>query len=250
MWHKVTMTVILASLLLVEYVGLGRPFRAMMEAIVSPFLAVGHTVVVSFEYPIRTLQTAVGASQKIRALESQYANALAELSILEGVRAENEELRALLEDTDRSANQVLIASPIFSQARSAIDAGTLDQVKVGQVVLVKGTVVGLIAEVSERFSLITLLAELQEQSLVVETASGYRGLIKGDGKHILLTEVPHDAAIAVGEAVVTVGQPGVPRDVLVGTIARDTTKSESPTKTFIIEQNLSFSEARMVELYL
>lgn len=250
MWHNLGALAITGGLLIAEYVGVGSVMRRVTEQALSPFLSVGYTLVMGVEYPFRMLYTAVGSNQKIRELESNYADAVSQLYQLEGVAAENRELRALLEDTDRSANQVLIARPVFSQARSAIDVGAAENIRIGQVVLVRNTAVGLVSEVSERFSLVTLLADVREQSLVVSTRSGHRGLIKGDNKHILLTELPSDADVQIGEPVVTLGQPGVPRDIFVGTIVRDITRDESPTKTFVIEQNVSFAEARVVELYL
>lgn len=240
--------VVLIMLGVAEYLGLEQYVRAPSEQLLRPFLIGGRAAVTLVEAPFVMIQHARRADRTIRELETKYAQTLAELSQLEGVKAENEALRSLLQDTDRTADQTLIARPIFSRSRSAIDAGAQQGIEEGMAVMVEQTVVGLVTETSPQFSLVTLLSELTQHSIVAMTESGHRGLIKGDRREVLFTEVPHEAEIILGEKVVTLGQPGVQRDLFIGTILREVKKPESPTKTYIIEQPVSFAEARVAEV--
>ena len=52
----------------------------------------------------------------------------------------------------------------------------------------------------------------------------------------------------VGERVLTLGQPGVPSNLYVGSIQNLLTKSADPVQSAVLEQYVSFYEASLVEV--
>lgn len=244
-------TVVIVILLgLGQYLGFDAHYRRLTQTLVRPFVIVSQRIVKGVEYPWWVVSNAVDSHRKIKELEEKYARALAELSVMEGIEQENQELKKIMAADDWQDRSVIIARPLFSQSRAAIDLGETTAVIPGMVVLVDRTVVGRIHEVEESFATIALLSEETESPLVVTTETGYLGLVTGDGRQILLTELPSDAQLQPGERVVTAGQPGVPKNLFVGTVGAENQKFESPVKTFIIDQPVTFTEARVVELYL
>ncbi len=108
--------------------------------------------------------------------------------------------------------------------------------------------VGLIKETSNYQSTVNLLFQNSTTPILVETESGVEGLMIGNGKNILLTEIPKEANIEVGEKVMTLGQEQIKPQLFVGQIQQIIDRPSSPIKEAIISQETSFYEASIVEV--
>ena len=75
-------------------------------------------------------------------------------------------------------------------------------------------------------------------------------LFKNMGKKILLTEIPKNAVLSVGERVLTVGQELIQPRLLIGQIKEIIDQPSAPTKQAIIEQLVNFYEASILEVLL
>jgi hypothetical protein len=88
-----------------------------------------------------------------------------------------------------------------------------------------------------------------EGGIVAETANGVRGLVKGNGRDVLLTEVASATDLTRGELVYTVGQTGVQRGLLLGRISYVVEQNPSQaTLTARLEQLVNFYEVSLVEI--
>lgn len=186
---------------------------------------------------------------RLEDLQYRYSEAAAELAQLENLRQENQELRRLLENTDRSYQQVIISTPLVSLANTYVAAGSNQGVQVGAAVLARGSLLGLVEEVQPRQARVLLLAQLRQQGLVALTTEGAKGLLIGDGKDILLTELGQELPLEVGQLVYTVANPGLPAGLLVGKISH--IRQDNPslaTRTAVVEQLVNFYEVAVVEI--
>lgn len=189
------------------------------------------------------------AAQELQALEVQYSQTITQLQDVEQVRSENRALRALLENSDRTLQRVVVAAPIVSFAMPAVQIGSQDGVQVGSVVVGEGTVLGVLSEVSSTNSRVELLAQLQSKPILAQTATGVQGLVRGERGSIWLTEVPSDAQIAVGERVATVGQVGIPKGLLIGVVSSTYARPQDATMQIQVRQLVSFYTTPLVEIY-
>lgn len=188
-------------------------------------------------------------SQKLAALELQYSQALFEVQDLQSVRAENRELRRMLENTDRTLAKTVITAPVISFARPAVLVGQADGVLDQASVVSKGTLLGFVSQVGQKSSQVTLLIENDTKPLLVQTENGVQGLLVGDGREIRLTEVPVDAKVMIGERVTTVGQQGIAKNLLIGVVDSVEALPQDAVLNIKIKQLVSFFTTDIVEVY-
>ena len=74
------------------------------------------------------------------------------------------------------------------------------------------------SKVDANLAYISLLWQEETPLILVETQAGVQGILRGNGKHVLLTEVPTDQELIIGERVATTGQEGVEQGLYVGEI--------------------------------
>lgn len=188
------------------------------------------------------------AAEKIQDLELRLASATVSLAELESLRKENEELRFLLGNTDRGSERSIIASPIVAFARPALAAGAHSGVQPGAVVLSRNVLLGQVTEVSEYESRVVLLSETASQPVLAKTSSGTTGIVVGDGRRVMLTEVSKEQALTVGDSVITAGQPQIEHNLLIGRITRIFNDPVASVQSAIIQQPTTFFETPIVEV--
>lgn len=199
--------------------------------------------------PFRRISMLWKLTARLEDLQYRYSEAAAGLIKIKSLEQENQELRKLLENTDRSYRQVIITAPVVSFAQSFVAAGSQSGVKPGSAVLYKDTLLGLIDQVEDRQSSVLLSSKLNDFYILAETETGAKGIMKGNGREILLTEIKNEEPIEVGQLVFTSSQLGIEKGLLIGRVARVLTDNQAlAVKTAIIEQLVSFYEASLVEI--
>jgi cell shape-determining protein MreC len=210
---------------------------------------VSHRVYEAVVYPLEVVQYAHQSTRKIQDLERRYNQALAQISELEGLRAENTELRMLIENTDRKLEEVKVVETVISVAEPTITGGLQGGVSEGNEVVIQGTLVGFVDQVSQRLATVRLLSRDDAHPVIVKTETGVEGIVIGNGKNIILTEVSPGDVLTVGERIVTVGQPGVVSDRLVGIISKIEKNPTASVQTALVEQLVDFRSSRVAEVY-
>lgn len=199
--------------------------------------------------PFRKVTMLWKLTSRLEDLQYRYSEAAASLIKIKSLEQENQELRKLLENSDRSYRQVIITVPVISFAQSFVAAGSQSGIKPGSVVLYKDTLLGLIDQVEDRQSSVLLLSKLSDFYILAETEAGAKGIIKGNGREVLLTEIKNDEQIEVGQLVFTSSQLGIEKGLLIGRVARVLTNNQAlAVKTAVIEQLVNFYEANLVEV--
>jgi len=185
----------------------------------------------------------------LKQLEGNYAESLSKLNELDALKAENEELRNILGTTSRKLEQkTIVGAPIVSLAYPAVGVGSVDGVREKDMVLINDVLVGTIDQVTEYQSRVSLLSSKRKNRILVRTESGVEGVIDGDGRNVLLTHIPQSIEVKEGERVMTVGQEGIEKNVLIGTIKKIDNDPSQATQTFVVSQLVSFYNAVLVEV--
>ena len=239
---------ILLILALLEISDIANAGTSVIQTQLQPMMVAHTRLFHSLTAPYRQGLAAWNAAERVQDLELRTAEYQAQLSELDQLRQENQALRQLLENSDRKLEQRIIASPLVSYALPSVAAGSVQGVREGGLVLVKNTLVGRISKVGDNQSEVTLLSSPNSNPIISQTELGSKGIVVGDGRNVLLTEVPLDQDLTVGERVVTVGQEGVGRGIFVGTIIRVETRETAPVKTAVLEQFVSFYDVTIVEI--
>ena len=199
--------------------------------------------------PFKKIASLWRLTSRLEDLQYRYSETAAALVQVKTLEQENQELRKLLENSDRSYRQVIITAPVISFAQSFIAIGKQSGVKPGSAVLYKNTLLGLVDQVEDKQSSVLLLSKLNDFYILAETEMGTKGIIKGNGREILLTEVTNDQQLEIGQLVFTSSQLNIEKGLLIGRIARVIDGNQAlAVKTAVVEQLVNFYEASLVEV--
>lgn len=240
---------------LTEFLGLTRWMRNLGEWAVRPSMEFGAMIVNGAETPYFVAAHSFESYKHLENLELQYAQAVAQQSEVDSLKAENQELKKLVEQGSvakknggsSGANGVIVAG-ILSYGQPFIDKGRNDGVTEGNMILIGNTLMGRVSRVSNLNSEISLLSQTNVTPVLVKTESGATGIVSGDGRQVLIKELPTDADVKVGERVVTEGQMDIPQGISVGKIQSITKNPNSPTQEAVVDQIVSFYQSHIVEV--
>lgn len=235
---------------IIELAGFTGSFHSLVTWVFRPALEVNRTIVQTIEWPVATAFEARKLARRVQQLEIQYAQAIADLSKLEGVEEENRELKRLLENTDRSFRETRVAGSLVSLARPAVSVGKDEGIEVGNEVIVNGILIGSVSEVTPTLSFISLLTQPDHPAVLAQTSQDTKGVVVGTGRALMLTEVPLDAPLEIGDRVITLGQPGISSDLVIGQVVRIEKDPAAPIKEAQLEQVVDFYQTRIVEIIL
>lgn len=231
-----------------EFVGLTSPLRASGERWWRFWTTRVNQLTFAIAQPLINLQSLSASQRRIRDLELQYAQSLAQITELEQLRQENQSLRALLGSSTTLQDRGVIASPIIAYGRPLMAAGSQEGIQPGMMVLVADTLIGVVTEVSTTQSQVALLHQETAPQVLAKTEAGVTGIIRGNGQRVIMTEVPIEQTVSVGQRVVTQGQDGIAPNVVIGTVAEVRAEPTSAVQALVIEQIVSFYETSILEV--
>ena len=159
-----------------------------------------------------------------RNLRNELLIANARLTRLHTAAADNAQLRALLGVAEGRGLDVQLA-PILNidldptRQRLVLDAGSRDNVQLGQAVIDAGGLMGQIIEVTPAYSTVLLLTDPDHAVPVTVARNGVRLIVYGRGDTLQLSDVPLNTDVKVGDVLVTSGLGGrFPAGFPVGTV--------------------------------
>lgn len=219
-----------------------------LQSVTTPMSGFFAQTLFFIEQPLYAVSNLFNSSAELSILKVQYAQSMADLSEMDRLMAENQQLRAMIENRHLAFAERIITSPIVSYAYPAVAAGETQGAHEGALVVVADTMIGRVAEVQSTQSRIELLSSVDAEPVLAVTESGQQGLLEGNGKGVVLTQLPPDAEVKIGERLVSVGQAGVKPGVFLGIVAGEHEAPSAPTKTLPIDQLVSFYTTGLVEL--
>ena len=249
-WRKQLLLYVSCLLLIgfVEFIGIFKIIRKTGEKVIAPILEIDRKIVSVVNEPLWRLKNAYRASYRVKELQQEYSQCLAEAVKIDYLEKENQMLRKIINDSRDQLDELTVTTPILSLAVPAIAGGENHNYVSGSMVTANGTLLGVIDKVSASYSLLTLLSSKKMSPVLVETETGLKGLVVGDGKRVLLTELPIDEKVSVGEKVYTLGQPGIKSKILVGVVSQVMKDSAASIQTAVIEQYVDFYQQSIVEV--
>lgn len=235
-------------LALSEYLGLFNPVRSRAELIFKTPLSWGYQVSELIVSPGKMVWFSLSAKERIKELEIALATTKAYETEMDMLKEENEELRSLLENTDRNLRESVISTVILSSSVPMVGAGSKEGVEVGDGVLVANTLVGRVSRVHDHLAEVDLLLSPQSQPVLVVSQSGVKGVVAGDGKKVILSEIDREAPIEPQERLKTQGQTGLKPGLFVGLRGNELTKPQDETRVFVIDSIVDFYQSGLVEI--
>lgn len=147
---------------------------------------------------------------------------------LQAAAAENARLRGLLAGAERGRLDVQLASILDidldpTRQRLVLDAGATDGVRVGQVVIDAGGLMGQVIATSPAASTVLLITDPDHAVPSVVARSGARVMVYGSGRSDALraTDIPLSSDVREGDVLLTSGLGGrFPAGFAVGTLGR------------------------------
>ncbi len=233
---------------LFEFVGWFSKIETVANKWLTPIYTVDISLVQKIKTPYNFIIFSFNKFKYMDQLESRYTKSLSELSELDKLREENAALRKLIENRDIKIQKTIISAPIISLAYPAVGVGSNDGVERNDMVLSNGMLVGTIDDVGNYQSKVSLLSRHRNSKILAKTESGVEGVIDGDGKNVLLTQVPRNFDLINGDRVVSVGQEGIDRNILIGTLRIIDNNPSAPTQTAIVVQDITFYDAILLEV--
>ena len=195
-------------------------------------------VVSAFDSAADGIGNFFGGFSSRMALKEELTKAQAELAQLENiqsvadeVKAENERLLALFNESEKYPEfkyeyaKVIVRSVDDYSATFTLNKGTADGIKENMVVIAPGGLAGKIIKTTENTSILLAVIDGRCGVPALSESSRDMGVVKGVSEsgttagYCIMTELPTNAIIKPGDAVITSGMGEVyPKGIVVGTI--------------------------------
>ncbi len=194
------------------------------------------------------------SSQENKALKEQLALLLSENARLRKNLAETQTLVSQEKHLDPATYNLLFARPIGISRYLKIDKGSDSQVKEGAALVYNDNYVGKIVLVSEKSSLVQLLAD--PDSKVAAFSQGLEGKAKGVligqfGSELLLDKILHEEKISVGDLVYSEGTEGfLPRGLILGRVTEVLERENEVFKQAKVQSNFDIRDLDLVFVIL
>jgi cell shape-determining protein MreC len=236
-------------LLIMELTGFALPVQSFIyKNVVSPSKNLWVVNTSRITQRVSSFGKVFNYAAHIQDLESRLADAAASLTELETLKKENQELRFLLENTDRPQTRTVLTRPVVSLSKPAVAGGHDLGLEEGSLVISRESLLGQLSKINKFESQVVLLHEKESTPILAKTESGVEGIVKGDGKKIIFTEVDKTAKLNTGEKIYSLGQNQIEQGILIGRISFIDQDLTSSVQTAIIDQYVSFFESPVVEV--
>lgn len=194
------------------------------------FLEKPTSAIQSWSYNLFQKLPFVSEDLKIKRLKDENLSLLSKIADFEKLKKENAALSDQFQTTYPQSVQLLEAEIIGTQSfvpgvsvpnNLIINKGLKDNLKVGQAVIVKNNLVGLISKVSENLSQVDT-PDNSSLSFTAKTETGAVGIVKG-GENLTINNILLSENVRPGELVLTKGDinsdgVGIQPDLVVGKI--------------------------------
>lgn len=250
-----TMVVFIIIMMVGQVVGISQSLRELGERIFQPLVKLNVGIAEELTLPFRAAHQSLRNYEYVQDLELRYAETVAQLAEIDALKKENDELKKQLNpqqvdqkiSADSGVGQRFIL-PIIAYGQPTISFTANDQVQEGMPVLYAQTLLGRIGKITQNQAQVALLSERGADPVLVRTESGVTGVIVGDGRKVVMAEIPIEVDVRVGERVVTVGQSLIAQGLSVGRVQSIEKTQGAPTQAAVIDQVVSFYDAQSVEV--
>lgn len=232
---------------LVQLTGLVPTLHSFTNSFVNQPLVLASKVVWWVEAPIRVFEHSVDNYVENELLKHQLVQLQASAAEVQKLREENEALRELMA-LPVATGSAIRGVPITSYAQPTVAVNSNEGIRQGSLVSNSGILLGLVKAVEEKRVTVTLVHEVPMPPILVRTDTGAKGILKGTGRRIEVSALDPKVEVPVGSRVTTVGQPGIPAGVLIGTIQELIHNPTDPEQKAVISSPVSFYDSVTVDI--
>lgn len=191
-------------------------------------------------------------TEEISKLKEENGKLLSQIIDQKELQKENNALRDQFQETSIPSRKLLLATIVGSfDNQIMIDKGTNENLKTGDIVIVKNNLIGKISKVSEHTSAVDLING-EKISITAKTfQSEAIGIVKGQGGNIVIENVVLSDKLKKDDIVVTKGDVdssgnGFPPGLVIGKIATVNRKASNLFQSAEIESFLNFDKLEKV----
>ena len=197
---------------------------------VYSFFQKGFLGIEGFSYRIFQGLPIVSESARVKKLEQENLDLRSQISAIDRLKKENQALLDQFQTQELKTAFLLptriLGAPGFVPGISlplyfVVDKGSDNKVKIGQAVVFKNQLIGQVATLTSTNAKINLIYN-PTFSFTAKTQKGASGVIRGDGRDMILDNVLLSDSIEVGDLVHTKGdanlESGILPDLMVGKI--------------------------------
>lgn len=226
------------------------------------FLEKPTSAIQSWSYNLFQKLPFVSESAKVKKLEDENLKLVSQVASFEKLKKENKALSDQFQISYPSSYKLLkaevIGAPSFVPGLTLpnnfiINKGSGDNLKVGQAVVVKNNLVGVISKISENIAQVNLVNNLST-SFTAKTENGAVGVVRG-GESLTINNILLSENIRAGELVLTKGDinsdgVGIPPDLIVGKIISVERNPSDLFQKAKVESFVNFTNLSAVFVYL
>jgi|GEM_PF-1657173 len=140
-------------------------------------------------------------------------------------------------------------STIISHAYRLVSNNQEKQYSPGAMVVSNGVLLGFVTKSSQYALKINLLEDTQDKVIMVVTESGAKGLVRGDGENVILSDVAHQVKLQTGEKIFTAGQIEVAPDLFIGFVDQFIHSPTDLAQKARVKKPLVFQDLQSVEIF-
>ena len=252
-------SIVVAMTILSHYFGWLKPVESFFRYLINPGSKAMYALSIKIndtEEEFATSEELLEAYKKIK--NEWLKNKINEVE-LETLRQDSENLRQELnfiktKNYDSIGIEVIGKNIDPTESTLIINRGAKDRVEEGSPVIIgDGILVGKIAKVEEKISVVRLLDD--NQSKVAATVINYEkslGLVEGGyGISVQMNFIPQSESIMVGDIVVTSGlEEKMPRGLLIGTVQAVEKEAHQPFQKAVIKPFAGFDRVTIASVLM
>lgn len=209
------------SLLLIgtDRIGLLSGVRSIFDSVLVPVERGAYQVSLAIRKPFEILRFWRTGVSRIADLERQVAELNVEVARVKQLEEENWAMRKLLDAPLSPSWSFVPAAVLGKQEHLSIGIGSDKGIEVGEAVIFEKVLLGVVFEVSSKRSRVRLLTNPESKISVYDSQTSADGLLVGEfGSQMIITQVLQKQDLRKDDLLITSGDIGAPRGLVVGKI--------------------------------
>lgn len=249
---------VIILLVFLHYLKILAPVEKSIFEILASGQSQSYRFFTKLQYSFINYQEAQNLKKENSEFKKQLNDVLFENARLQSYKAENENLRLMLNFKEENKTSIVSAKIIGRDAQRdntlLIDRGRADNIFVGYPVIVdKGVIIGKVLEVKDYISVVLLLTDNLSQ-LAVSTINSQKsiGLAQGEyGLSLKIELIPQNLPIQENDLIITSGlEQNVPRGLIIGKVNRLISNENELFKSATISPLVDYDELTNVAVII
>ncbi|MCH8325593.1 MAG: rod shape-determining protein MreC [Bacteroidetes bacterium] len=203
-WNKFKEYIVLVILILVSLFTLSNNNNSAVKNV----RIIAFSSFAFFSNIISDITSSTLIKNKNKKLRKLNAELMLQVNLLRKYGIENQELKSLLSLKDTASYPLISASVVSKSLNTAsntftLNSGKTDGVKPGMPVINDLGLIGIVYTVSDNYSIIKTLRNVELRITVKDERSRVNAILKWDGDDLILTNIPKTSDIKIGDRIVS-----------------------------------------------